>query len=209
MKKSILIIASAVCMYAFNSCKPKDESSTTITGTDSSMMTTPTTTGTGDPSEVKPDSNTNPSSTAITADTASTATPNPSKKGKKGKVSMSMEEPKATGSVDITDNEGYYTNVYPAYPGGNKALTSFFDRNIAYPAEASDNGVEGTVNISFTVDERGKIGAPKVTSKRLGYGLEEEALRVFNKMPVWTPGSLKGKNVKTRYNLPVRFQLEG
>lgn len=208
MKKPILIIASAVCMYAFNSCKPKDESAATVTGTDSSMMTTPTTTTTGDPSEVKPDSNTTPSAMTMT-DTASVATPNPAKKGKKGRVSMSMDEPKATGSVDVTDKEGYYTNVYPAYPGGNKALASFFDRNVEYPAEAADNGVEGTVNISFTVDESGKIGSPRVTSKRLGYGLEEEALRVVNKMPVWTPGSLKGKNVKTRYNLPVRFQLEG
>lgn len=207
MKKSILIIASALCIYSFNSCKPKNESEATVSGTDSSLMTTTTTTSTGDPSTVKPDSNTNPSIGAMT-DTDSMAKPDPSKKGKKGKVSMSMDEPKASGNTDVVDAEGYYTNIYPAYPGGNKALAGFFEKNIEYPQTASDNGVEGTVIISFTVDEKGKVGAPKVTSKKLGYGLEEEALRVFNKMPSWAPGSLKGKNVKTRYTLPVRFQLE-
>lgn len=207
MKKSFLIIASVACIYLFHSCKPKDEGAATSTGTDTSLMNTPTSSTTGNQFDVKPDSNTNPS-VASTGDTNSLAKPDPSKKGKKGKVSMSMEEPKASGNADVMDKEGYYTNVYPGYPGGNKALASFFDKNIQYPQEASDNGVEGTVNISFTVDEKGKIGSPKVTSPRLGYGLEEEALRVFNKMPSWTPGSLKGKNVKTRYNLPVRFQLE-
>lgn len=207
MKKLILLFASAACIYSINSCKPKNESEATVSGTDSSLMTTTTTTSTGDPSTVKPDSNTNPSVGSMT-DTSSMAKPDPSKKGKKGKVNMGMEEPKASGNTDVVDAEGYYTNIYPAYPGGNKALAGFFEKNIEYPQTASDNGVEGTVIISFTVDEKGKIGTPKVTSKKLGYGLEEEALRVFNKMPSWTPGSLKGKNVKTRYTLPVRFQLE-
>ena len=209
MKKSILIFASAVCIYAFSSCASKNESESTaaVAGTDSSLMTTPTTTESGLPSTVKPDSNTNPSASTM-ADTNVMAKPDPSKKGMKGKVSTNMESPKASGNEEATDTEGYYTNVYPSYPGGNNALAGFFEKNIQYPLQASDNGVEGTVNISFTVDENGKVAGVKTTNSRLGYGLEEEALRVFNKMPRWKPGSLKGKNVKTRYTLPVRFQLE-
>lgn len=209
MKKSILIIASAVCIYSFSSCTSKNESESnaTVAGTDSSLMTTPTTTESGLPSSVKPDSITNPSAGTL-SDTTSMAKPDPSKKGMKGKVSMNMESPKASGKEDATDTEGYYTNVYPSYPGGNNALAGFFEKNIQYPQQASDNGVEGTVKISFTVDENGKVAGVKTTNSRLGYGLEEEALRVFNKMPRWKPGSLKGKNVKTRYTLPVRFQLE-
>ncbi len=130
------------------------------------------------------------------------------KKSKKGMVTVPMEE-KTSGSEGTMDKEGYYSNVYPSYPGGSKALESFFEKNIEYPADAADNGVEGTVNISFTVDEKGKVSAAKTTNAPLGHGLEQEALRVFNKMPAWKPGSLKGKNVKTRFNLPVRFQLEG
>lgn len=207
--KNILLACSATLMvYAFNSCKSKNSNNgETISGTDSSMMTTPTSTESGLPSTVKPDSNTNPSASQL-SDTTSMVNPNPGKKGKKGTVSMNFDKPKITGKEDVTDREGYYTNVYPAYPGGNNALAKFFEDNIQYPQSASDNGVEGTVNINFIVDEKGNIVSPKITSPRLGYGIEEEALRVFNKMPLWAPASLRGKNVKTKYNLPVRFQLE-
>jgi len=153
----------------------------------------------------------NNSTTTMTADSMSTTrvVPNPAKKGKKGMVTIAINDKKTGEDMDAMDKEGYYTNVYPSYPGGDKALESFFEKNIQYPSNASDNGVEGTVTISFTVDEKGNISSPKTSNQTIGYGLEEEALRVFKKMPSWKPGSLKGRNVKTRFNLPVRFQLEG
>ena len=107
------------------------------------------------------------------------------------------------------DKEGFYSNteILPAFPGGQKALENFFENNIQYPQDATDNDIEGTVNLNFAVDEKGKVYAPKVTSSNIGHGIETEALRVFNKMPTWTPGKIKGKNVKTRYTLPIKFQL--
>ena len=108
------------------------------------------------------------------------------------------------------DKDGYFSNVevLPAFPGGQKALENFFDKNIQYPAEASDNGVEGIVRIVFSVDELGKVSSPNVVSQNIGYGIEKEAMRVFAKMPTWTAGKIKGKNVKTRYTLPVNFRLD-
>ena len=108
------------------------------------------------------------------------------------------------------DNSGVYANVeyLPAFPGGNKGLQNYFDKNLEYPADASNEGVEGTVNVSFVVDENGKLSSPQVVGKdRLGYGLEEEAIRVITRMPAWNAGKLKGQNVKTRYTMPVRFVL--
>ena len=136
------------------------------------------------------------------------ATPNPAKKGKKGKVSIVVANT-ASGDMSV-DKEGYYNSseILPGYPGGEKALERFYNDNIQYPVDASDNGVDGTVKINFAVDENGKLYAPVVTSPVIGYGIEQEALRVFNKMPKWTPGRIKGKNVKTRFSLPVNFQLQ-
>ncbi|MEP6674125.1 MAG: energy transducer TonB [Ferruginibacter sp.] len=133
---------------------------------------------------------------------------NAGKKGKKGKVMIVMNQKPSSSSMDM-DKEGIYNNVevWPSYPGGQKALESFFENNIEYPQVATDNGTEGTVNISFAVDEKGKVSSPKVIGQKVGNGIDEEALRVFNKMPTWTPGQIKGKNVKTRFTLPVRFQL--
>jgi TonB family protein len=143
----------------------------------------------------------------VTRGMKGTAKPNPTKKGMKGKVIVEPA-PKLKGNMEA-DNLGVYTNVevYPAYPGGGSAMQEFFNKNMVYPDPALNEGVEGTVNLMFTVDENGKLTNPHIMGNTLGYGLEEEALRVVGKMPAWSPGKLKGKNVKTRYSLPVVFQL--
>jgi protein TonB len=108
------------------------------------------------------------------------------------------------------DKEGIYNRaeVMPAYPGGEEALRRFIEGQINYPDNAIDNNVEGTVRVYFAVDEQGKIYSPTVVSTKLGYGLEEEALRVINHMPKWTPGQVKGRNVKTRFTLPITYKIE-
>lgn len=144
---------------------------------------------------------------AINTGETAVAKPNPAKKGLKGKV-MITAAPKPTGAMEA-DNSGVYSNVeyIPTYPGGNKGLQTYFNKNIEYPQDASDEGIDGTVMVSFVVDENGKLTAPVVAGQKLGYGLEEEAIRVISKMPNWTPGKLNGKNVKSKYTLPVRFEL--
>jgi TonB family protein len=139
--------------------------------------------------------------------TAGVAKPNPAKKGMKGKVVVNAPA-KSTGSMEA-DNTGVYSNVeyLPAFPGGSKGLQTYFDKNMKYPEDASAEGVEGVVKVSFVVDETGKLTGLRTEGQKLGYGLEEEALRVVMAMPTWTPGRLKGNNVKTKYTLPVRFEL--
>ncbi|HCT70256.1 MAG TPA: energy transducer TonB, partial [Bacteroidales bacterium] len=43
----------------------------------------------------------------------------------------------------------------------------------------------------------------------LGYGLDDEVLRVIRLMPRWTPGKQRGKPVRVQFNLPVKFILNG
>ncbi|MEI9955025.1 MAG: energy transducer TonB [Ferruginibacter sp.] len=133
----------------------------------------------------------------------------PGKNGKRAKIVIVLPKMNSTSAMNA-DKEGAYDNVevWPSYPGGQKALENFFSNNIEYPQQATDNATEGTVNVSFLVDESGKVSSPKIVGKKLGDGLEDETMRVFNKMPNWTPGKIKGKNVKTRFTLPVKYQLE-
>jgi TonB family protein len=212
--KQYNLIAGIITAGIFCACNMKGNNNsegTTITGgTDSSMMSKTDTTA-GMPVRPGGDSNNVGKMTAEKNDSTvriGMAKPDPSKKGKKGKVSIATTEAKNNASMEA-DKDGFYANteVLPAFPGGQKALESFFEKNIEYPADATDNGVEGTVDLNFAVDEKGKVYAPKVSSDPLGYGIEKEALRVFSKMPVWTPGKIKGRNVKTKYTLPIKFQL--
>jgi len=130
---------------------------------------------------------------------------NPSRKGKV----MVVADNKKDNSKIERDKEGVYNRaeIMPSFPGGEKALSAYIENNIQYPESAIDNGTEGTVVLTFAVDETGKVYAPKLASSKIGDGLEEEAMRVVSNMPKWNPGRIKGKNVKTKFTLPIHFVL--
>ncbi len=92
------------------------------------------------------------------------------------------------------------------YPGGMGELMKFLSRNIKYPKEAQDKGIQGRVVLQFVVNKDGSICDSKVV-KAVDPQLDAEALRVINAMPNWTPGKQKGEPVRTRFTLPVSFRL--
>lgn len=129
---------------------------------------------------------------------------------KSGKVSMA----KNAGETDekiAKDNQGVYTRteVAPAFAGGETALENYITTAIVYPQEAIDNNAEGVVNVKFAVDEKGNVSNVSTVGQKIGYGLEEEAVKVVSDMPKWAPGKVKGKNVKTWRTLPIKYRLEG
>jgi protein TonB len=127
---------------------------------------------------------------------------------KTGKASIKMAE-EANAKVE-KDKMGYYTytEVLPAYNGGHSALENYINNNIEYPQQAIDNSAEGTVSVHFLVDDKGNISNVTTVGNKIGYGLEEEAVRVVSKMPKWAPGQVKGKTVKTWRTLPITYKLE-
>ncbi len=129
---------------------------------------------------------------------------------KKGKASVSMSSENTTNEKMKKDEMGYYnfTEVLPAYSGGQSGLESYIQNSIEYPQEAIDNNVEGTVNVEFAIDENGSVSNVKTIGNKIGYGLEEEAIKVVSNMPKWTPGQVKGKYVKTKRTLPITYRLE-
>jgi len=97
--------------------------------------------------------------------------------------------------------------VMPKFPGGDEAMFKFISKRVKYPKEARKKNIQGRVMIQFVVDEEGNIIEAKVV-KGIGYGCDEEALRVINSMPKWKPGTQKGKPVRVRFVIPIRFVLE-
>ncbi|TAF32114.1 MAG: energy transducer TonB [Cytophagales bacterium] len=92
------------------------------------------------------------------------------------------------------------------YPGGQKGYKKFLNKNLKYPKAASDAGVEGKVFLQFTVEKSGNIGDVKVV-KSLGYGCDEEAIRVVKMMPPWTPAKQAGNVVRSKFTLTITFAL--
>ena len=116
--------------------------------------------------------------------------------------------PKITLAQD-TENKVYkFTELEnpPTYPGGMENFYRFLGQNMKYPAEAKKNDIQGTVFLSFVVEKDGTIADLKI-DKKLGYGTDEEALRVIKLAGMWNPGTVEGKAVAAKYNIPVKFSL--
>jgi protein TonB len=111
---------------------------------------------------------------------------------------------------EVVDEPEIFTIVedMPEFPdGGEKALLAYLSNNIKYPAIARENGITGTVYVTFEIDQNGKVKDAKIL-RGIGGGCDEEALRVVMNMPTWKPGRQRGKPVRVQYNLPVRFVLK-
>lgn len=97
-------------------------------------------------------------------------------------------------------------DIMPAFPGGETALYRFLSEKLRYPTLATQNQVEGKVYIRFVIEKDGSITDATVL-KGIGYGCDEEALRVVNNMPPWTPGEVEGQKVRMFSSLAVNFKF--
>jgi periplasmic protein TonB len=95
----------------------------------------------------------------------------------------------------------------PEFNGGTKAMYEYLGKNIRYPAAAQRANVAGKVFVSFVVNTDGSIQDVQVL-KGLGFGTDDEAVRVVKSMPRWRPGKQSGRAVRVKYNLPISFTLE-
>ena len=95
--------------------------------------------------------------------------------------------------------------VMPSYPGDMTECYMFVARQMHYPKEAEEKGIEGRVLIRFVVEKDGRLTNFEVieTPDPL---LSDEALRVLKQMPKWIPAKNKGKDVRCRYSMPILFR---
>ena len=92
----------------------------------------------------------------------------------------------------------------PEFPGGMRAFQDHLTANVRYPATADAAKVTGKVFVSLIIRDDGRITDVQVL-KGIGFGCDQEAVRVISSMPSWTPGSQSGRPVNVKYNLVVPF----
>ena len=92
------------------------------------------------------------------------------------------------------------------FPGGDKECFKFLAANVKYPAICQEKGIQGRVIVSFVVDKDGSIVDVK-TLRSPDPLLTTEAERVIKLMPLWVPAMQGWKNVRSRFNLPIMFNL--
>ena len=95
----------------------------------------------------------------------------------------------------------------PEPVGGMKAFYEFISKNLKYPKQAQRTGIEGKVFVKFIVDKDGKLINVQCL-KGIGAGCDEEAIKVVQNAPNWSPGKQRGQAVKVQMILPIHFRLE-
>jgi TonB family protein len=133
--------------------------------------------------------------------------------GKPGIVSTIPSADGASAQVKVQagaiDGETIFTVVEesPQFPGGNEAMFKYLAENIKFPQVLKEAGKQGKVFVSFVVTTEGEIRDIQIL-KGLGYGADQESVRVVASMPRWKPGMQSGKPVNVKYNMPISFQLD-
>jgi protein TonB len=90
--------------------------------------------------------------------------------------------------------------------GGMQAFYKYVGEKLKYPAQARRMGTEGKVFVEFVVNRDGSIVDVKVV-RGIGAGCDEEAIRVVQSAPSWSPGKQRGKPVRQKMVIPINFRL--
>lgn len=128
-----------------------------------------------------------------------------------GKIVIEGPIGKGPVGADVTeDNKVYDTfvalEVQPTFPGGMDKFYKYLSKSIRYPAMAQENNIQGKVFLSFIIEKNGSLTDIKV-ERKLGYGTDEEAVRVLAASPKWVAGVQNGKFVRVKYNIPISFAM--
>lgn len=97
-------------------------------------------------------------------------------------------------------------DLKPDFPGGINAFGHFLGKNIHYPVYGRQKGISGTVIVQFIVEKDGNLTDVHAT-KGPDLSLMNEAVRVMNLSPVWSPGIKDNKLVRVNYTVPISFSL--
>lgn len=93
----------------------------------------------------------------------------------------------------------------PYYEGGLNAMRQFITSKLSYPEEALEKKIEGTVHVRYTIDRAGQVIAAKVIAG-IGYGCDEEAIRVVRLLQFVAPRNLV-QNIKFHKTIQIHFRL--
>ena len=89
----------------------------------------------------------------------------------------------------------------PEIKGGLQSVM----KNVEYPKQCRQAGIEGRVTVQFIVNEQGQAEDPQII-RGIGGGCDEEALRVV-KQAEFEPGTQGGQPVRVQMYIPIVFKL--
>ena len=110
---------------------------------------------------------------------------------------------------EIKDDEPFLTvETMPSFKGGTLMdFRNWVQSKVRYPQIAQENGIAGRVVLQFVIERDGSL-TNIVVLQTPDRSLSEEAIRVLNQSPKWTPGKQRNQTVRVKYTLPVEFRIQ-
>ena len=88
--------------------------------------------------------------------------------------------------------------------GGFNAYNSYLESNMRYPEEARQRNITGRVTIEFTVTAEGMLTGFNIVQV-LGYGCDEEVIRLVKEGPAWTPSLQNNTPIESVVRVRLKF----
>lgn len=94
----------------------------------------------------------------------------------------------------------------PGHLHGTEKVRQFLKENLKYPEEALEAKIEGVVRVQVEINDKGKVTKASI-KKGLGYGCDEEALRLAKQLKFESKGHRKMRVVFHK-TLNIAFNLK-
>ncbi len=105
-------------------------------------------------------------------------------------------------NVEIKYNE---IEIKPVPKKGLDDFSKFISKKFNYTNVSIINKIKGKIILTFIVNKEGKIEDIKIIQS-VGFGLDEEAIRVVKKYNDWIPGKVRGREVNCKFSLPINLE---
>ena len=124
-------------------------------------------------------------------------------------IGFACTEEQKNGTTDGQSKEEIFTIVEktPEFKGGVDAFYNYMRKEIRYPKDARQKGLEGRVDVQFVIGKDGSLTDIQVVNG-IGESCDIEAARVLKNAPSFTPGMQNGKPVRVRMAVPILFKLD-
>lgn len=100
-------------------------------------------------------------------------------------------------------------DVEAAYPGGEEAWRNYLIKNLNANVPVDNGAPSGkfTVIVRFVVSKDGTLSDVRAENS-LGYGMDQEVVRIIKKSGRWTPAEQNNRKVNAYRRQPVTFMVE-
>lgn len=117
---------------------------------------------------------------------------------------VNSEDSPTTQQKSESTQHSLFGSSLPSFPGGFAAMQKFISSRLDYPVSALENEIEGKVLLRLWVEDDGSVTDVSVI-EGIGFGCDEEAIRLGKEMPAWNPGERKGRKAAMAAYIPIVF----